>query len=242
MSDFTPFPETRWTALRALKSDDNATRQLGWDVVARLYWHPVVSYVCVKWNLSEHDAQDTAQNFFTFALERDTLAKYEPGKARFRSFLRVCLDRFLINEHHARSAQKRGGGRVESIETAGADGTPLDPVDPEKLDDLFEREWRRSLFEAAVSEVETSCATDTQKLQFALFRRYDIDRGSDDRLTYDDLAREFNLSVTSVTNHLHAVRTRVRLALLEQLRAITASEQEFLEESQALFGARPAQR
>lgn len=242
MSGFTPFPETRWTAIRALKSDDSAARQLGWDVVARLYWRPVESYVRLKWRATEPDASDATQSFFAYVLERDTLAKFDPDKARFRTFLRTCLERFLINEHNAQTAQKRGGGMVTSLETAGADGAVLDPADPEQLDELFEREWRHSLFAAAIAEIESLCTTDTARLQFALFRRYDVERGAAEKLTYDDLAREFNLSVTAVTNHLHAIRVKVRLALLEKLRSITASEAEFLEESYALFGARGGAR
>lgn len=236
MNSFTPFPETRWTAIRALASDDGAARQLGWDVVAKLYWQPVQSYIRAKWNVSESDASDATQNFFTHVFERDSFAKFDSEKARFRHFLRVCLDRFLINEHKASKAVKRGGGQIDSLENAGVDGTPLDPADPDSLNDLFEHEWRRSLFEAAVNDVEGLAANDIARVQFAIFKRYDIERGSAEKITYDDLAREFGLTVATVNNHLHVMRTKVRLALLDRLRTITATEEEFLEESKALLG------
>lgn len=237
MSDFTPFPDTRWTAIRALKSEDSATRSLAWETASRLYWHPVQSYIRAKWRNSEQDANDAAQNFFAHVFEKETLAKYDSEKARFRGFVKLCLDRFLINDYKARQAQKRGGGLVESLETAGSDGTPLDPESPESLDRLFELEWRRSLFEAAVQDAETHATTETAKLQFALFKRYDLERGSANVLTYEQLAEEFGLSAITVTNHLHAMRTKVRLALLEKLRSITATEEEFIEESQILLGS-----
>jgi len=240
VSGFTPFPDTRWTAIRALASDDEDARHLGWDVVSRLYWQPVQSYIRAKWSVTEADASDTTQSFFAQVFERDTFAKYDSNKAKFRHFLRVCLDRFLINEHKASLAQKRGGGQVDSLETSGADGSALDPVDPESLDSLFEQEWRRSLFEAAVSEVESLATTEIAKLQFTLFKRYDIERGSAEKLTYEDLANEFGLTSATVTNHLHAMRTKIRLALLEKLRTITATEAEFLEESQTLLGGKRA--
>lgn len=222
MSDYTPFPETRWTALRALTSGEADARRLGWEVVSKLYWQPVQSYIRAKWSSGEQDANDATQNFFAHVIERETFAKFEADKSRFRHFLRVCLDRFLINEYKAGLAQKRGGGLVSSIEESGKDGGPLDPADPDSLDELFEQEWRRSLFEAAIRDVESLAVTDTAKQQFTLFRRYDIERGSAEKITYEDLAREFDLSVTTVTNHLHAMRTKVRLALLDRLRSITA--------------------
>ncbi|MCB9357322.1 MAG: sigma-70 family RNA polymerase sigma factor [Calditrichaeota bacterium] len=235
---FTPFPETRWTAIRALSSDDESARKLGWDVVSQLYWHPVRSYVQAKWSVDNQDADDSAQSFFAHVLERDTFAAYDPKQSRFRHFVRVCLDRFLINEHKASLTQKRGGGKVNSLETAGPDGGALDPADPDSLDELFEQEWRRSLFEAAIKDVEELAATDIAKLQFRLFKRYDIERSSAEKLTYEDLAREFGLTAATVTNHLHAVRTKVRVALLDKLRSITATEEEYIEESRALLGNR----
>ncbi|MBL0063189.1 MAG: hypothetical protein IPP40_17325 [bacterium] len=112
------------------------------------------------------------------------------------------------------------------------------PADPDSFEELFEQEWRRSLFETAVNDVEALATTDMAKLQFQICKRYDIERGSADKLTYDDLAREFNLITATVTNHLHAMRTKVRMALLDRLRSITATEEEFLEESQALLGVK----
>ncbi len=38
------------------------------------------------------------------------LERYEPGKARFRTFVRVCADRFVMNMRQSSSRLKRGGG------------------------------------------------------------------------------------------------------------------------------------
>jgi hypothetical protein len=35
------------------------------------------------------------QGFFQSAFETGTFAHYDPGQARFRTFVRVCLDRFI---------------------------------------------------------------------------------------------------------------------------------------------------
>ena len=43
----------------------------------------------------------------TRVLEKDFLAGYDPGKARFRTFLRVCLDRFVANDFQAQARVKR---------------------------------------------------------------------------------------------------------------------------------------
>ena len=61
-----------------------------------------------------------------------------------------------------------------------------------------------------------------------------------ERPRYQDLAAEFELPVTQVTNHLHWARRELRQIVLETLRAITASEEEFRAEARALFGTEPA--
>ena len=46
--------------------------------------------------------------------------------------------------------------------------------------------------------------------------------------------------MTQVTNHLYWARRELRQSVLETLREITASEQEFRSEARALFGAEPS--
>ena len=47
------------------------------------------------------DAEDLTQGFFTRAMEKEFFGGYDPAKARFRTFLRTCLDRFVANEDQA---------------------------------------------------------------------------------------------------------------------------------------------
>ena len=58
---------------------------------------------------------------------------------------------------------------------------------------------------------------------FALFERYDLE-GPDraQPVTYAQLAQEFGLPVTQVTNHLAAMRRLFRQLILDRLRASTA--------------------
>ncbi|HMB69337.1 MAG TPA: hypothetical protein VKU85_08490, partial [bacterium] len=110
-----------------------------------------------------------------------------------------------------------------------------DTMDPEEL---FRREWIRSLFAGAVEELRAECEREDRAMHFALFRRYDLegpDAGA--RITYSDLAREHGTDVTTVTNRLHAVRKRFRGVVLERLRELCADEREFREEARELLGA-----
>jgi hypothetical protein len=105
------------------------------------------------------------------------------------------------------------------------------------IDDFFRREFLRSLLELAVQRLEADLTRNGKAVHFRLFRRYDIDLPSMcAELTYADLAAEFGLPETQVTNFLALARRRFRQHVLESLRELTASDREFAAEARELLG------
>jgi hypothetical protein len=49
----TQFPATRHSIIRALGSDDAATKQRAFETLASAYWKPVFNYVRLRWNANE---------------------------------------------------------------------------------------------------------------------------------------------------------------------------------------------
>src|SRR5204862_5818101 len=47
--------------------------------------------------------------FLLRAFEKDFFAGFDPSRARFRTYLRTCLDRFVSNARKADTRLKRGG-------------------------------------------------------------------------------------------------------------------------------------
>jgi len=238
------FPATRHSVVRDLASVDPAARAAAYDALARSYWRPVYLYVRARWRRTPEDAQDLTQAFFARAFEREYLERYDAGKARFRTFVRTCLDGFLANTHKAETRLKRGGAvTMISVDVAGADEAlaacaPIEDADPEVW---FHREWIRGLFAGALVALERHCADAGHPRAFALFRRYDVeDADAVPRLTYAALARDTGLTVFEVTNELAWARRAFRDIVLETLRGITASDEEFRAEARDLFGADPA--
>lgn len=234
------FPPTRHSVVLELGHADTAVRERAFDALVHGYWKPVYTYLRLKHRLDNERAKDLTQGFFAHVLERGTLDAFDPARARFRTWLRRCLDAWAANQHEAEGRQKRGGG-IEHVrlDFQAADGEVRErdlPVDAD-VDRFFEREWTRHLFQLAVAEVEADSVARGRPEDFAMFRRYDLDapdRGED--LRYADLAAEFDVPVTKVTNTLHAMRKRVREALLRRLRELCATEEEFRAEAQDLFG------
>ena len=116
------FPITRLSVIEALRSAQHEIRSRPSDHIVAAYWKPIYKYVRTRYRQSVPDAQDFTQGFFTRVLEKDFLASFDPGKARFRTFLRVCLDRYIANEFKSHSRFKRGGDcAILSLDFAGAE-------------------------------------------------------------------------------------------------------------------------
>ena len=77
--------------------------------LCRTYWYPIYAFVRRRGN-SHEAAQDLTQEFFARMLEKRYIDEVGPEKGTFRTFLLVCLKRFLANEWDRDHAQKRGGG------------------------------------------------------------------------------------------------------------------------------------
>ncbi len=236
------FPHTRDSVLTGVRSDDAGIRSLALDALTRIYWKPAYKYLRVKWRLSPEDAEDVTQDFFARALERDVFGDYDASKARFRTFLRVCLDRLVSNRHRAAGRLKRGGGaRLVSLDFEGAEGE-LRLADPASAaadpDDLFYREWVRSLFGLAVDRLRRECGEAGKHAQLAVFERYDLaDDG--ERPTYAELATEIGVPATQVTNYLAFARRELRRIVLDELRRACATPEEFAAEARDLLGVDP---
>jgi RNA polymerase sigma factor (sigma-70 family) len=240
------FPATRYSVVAGIASPDIQTRRVAFDALVSAYWRPVYKYVRIKWRRDREDAADLTQEFFARAFERGSLGRFEPTRARFRTFLRVCLDRFVANEIKARGRLKRGGevsfvpldfGAAEhelSTHPAALGAGVADAADSD--DDLFRQEWVRGLFSDAVGALRASCEAAGKTTQFTVFQRYDLDDSSGARPTYPQLAAELAIPVTQVTNYLAFARRELRRLVLERLRSLCATDEEFRLEARELLG------
>jgi RNA polymerase sigma factor (sigma-70 family) len=230
--EMSEFPSTRHSVLEAARLADPAKRREALSAIVSAYWKPAYKYVRFRWRRDPEDAADLIQSFFTRTLEQSLFSEYDPTRSAFRTWLRTCLDHFVANEAKSAGRQKRGGGSEHLSLEAERELAGIEPPDPQSIDDFFHREWIRRLFEISVQQLEAT----SQPVHFALFSRYDL---SETPVTYQSLAVEFNLPVSTVTNHLAAMRRRFRQTVLDTLRSITADDREFRAEAQALFGKPP---
>ena len=236
------FPVTRHSVVLSLASEQPDVRRAAFDALATAYWKPVFKYVRLKWRATPDEAADVTQAFFLRAYEKNYFASFDPARARFRTYLRTCLDRFVANVRQESRRLKRGGG-VEFVpfDFAAAEHElerqhAGDAV--QELDAFFHREWLRSLFALAAERLRAQCDANGRALRFTIFERYDLAPDESLQPTYAALATAMNVSVTDVTNELAAARRDFRRLVMAVLREQCATDEEFEAEARALGASR----
>ncbi len=106
---------------------------------------------------------------------------------------------------------------------------------PADVDELFYQEWVRVLFQRSVEDLRSACASSERMVMFSVFEGYDL--AEDPRPTYQALATKLGLTAATVTNHLAAMRRQFRQYVLERLRELTMTDEEFEAEAARLLGA-----
>jgi RNA polymerase sigma factor (sigma-70 family) len=226
------FPTTRQTLIEAAAGGGPAARE-ALSAIATVYWKPAYKHVRIAWRRSNEEAKDLVQGFFAALLEQDTLARFDPEKARLRTYLRACLDHFVQKQDESASRQKRGGG----IEFAPFD---FDAADREMAaaspspEDVFFREWQREMFSLSLADLRDYCEASGKQVQHRIFTQYDLADGA--RPGYQELAEEHGIAVTTVTNYLAWARRELRRLAQARLNGITSGDRESRAELRFLFG------
>lgn len=211
-------------------------RRRAFDTILASYWKPAYKYIRLKWQAGNEDAKDLTQGFFANAFEKNHFATYDARKASFQTFLRTCLDGFVANERKAGRRLKRGGDMDHyQLDFAAAEDELASHAAAATLspEEYFHREWVRWMFTLAVDAFRRWCDESGRAVHFQLFERYDL---NDDDVSYASLANEFGLEPATVNNYLAAARRDFRRVVLEKLREITATDEEFRTEARSLLG------
>lgn len=243
----TAFPATRLTVVERTRSGDAETRRIALAAIIDVYWKPAYKYLRVKWSLDPEAAADLTQEFFTSTLEKEVIERYDPARARFRTYLRLCLDGFAANARKAERRLKRGGAvTIVPLDFATAEGEirSHEPAVNADVDDLFYREWVRALLERSVGELKRHAEGAGRPMMFDVFAQYDLLEDIETRPTYAAIARASGITVATVTNYLASMRKEFRRIVLHQLRELTSSDDEWEAEAARLLGPsiRPSTR
>jgi RNA polymerase sigma factor (sigma-70 family) len=203
------FQTTRWSLIVRARGE-GAVARAALEALCRAYWFPLYAFARRN-GASRHDAEDLTQAFFSHVLASDFIARAEPAKGRFRSFLLASLRNFMAKEHARESAQKRGGGLrpVDFDENAAEARFGLATARAElSPSDNFERDWALALLEQALDRLGAEQRAMGKAELFARLRP--LLRAGPERGDYETLSVELGIAKGTLTVTVHRLQQRYR--------------------------------
>ena len=201
------FATTRWSLIVAATGGQQPAAQQALETLCAAYWYPLYAYIR-RQGYRGPEAEDLTQGFFAMLLDRRDLAKADPERGRFRTFLLTALKHFLANQLERERALKRGGGRrVMSLDFPAAEhryaGEPATGTTPDRL---YDRQWALELLDRVATSLHAEYAAAGKQ---AIYRRLSAIMTAaitDD--SYAAAAAELEMSVGAVKVAAHRLRQR----------------------------------
>jgi RNA polymerase sigma factor (sigma-70 family) len=227
------FVTTHWSVVLTAKNQDSFRSAEALETLCRTYWHPLYAYVRRR-GYSPADAEDLTQEFFAWLLERNWLGRADQQRGRFRSFLLTSISNFLANEWDKARTQKRGSGRIVSLQSdkaeTGCDHESADNLTPEQS---FEWRWALTLLDQVMNRLCVEFARDGNAELFETLKPCLL--GERLAQPYAILASKLAMTEGSVKVAVHRLRQRYRQLLRDEIANTVTKPEEVEEELRYLF-------
>ncbi|MFC1794659.1 RNA polymerase sigma factor [Planctomycetota bacterium] len=227
------FLTTHWSIIENVGSSDDDKNRALIGLLLSKYWKPVYCYLRRKGHDNEQ-AKDLTQGFFhEVVLGRSLIQKADQSKGRFRSFLLIALNRYLITARTGQAAQKR---------IPKSKLVPLDIIDLPELrqaaseltpEDSYNYAWVSSMLEQVLAEVEAKCHQDGKTVHWHIFydRILEPIMEKTEPPSMKEICRKYAVeSEAKASNMMVTVKRRFQTALRNHLRSLVVSEDQVGEE------------
>ena len=210
------FHTTSWKMVLQAGQPDCAEAKAALELLCRIYWKPLCVFAQARgWPL--HDAQDATQGFFKRLLSNSGIARADPAKGKFRTYLLSSFKHFLGAEWQRNNAQKRGGNVsfVSFDEMAEADSTLGDAARSENPDALYERQYATALIEATLQRLESEHQSADKSAKFAAMKP--LMTCGDDKVPAAELGAKLRMTEGAVRVALFRLRRRYQEIFREEV-------------------------
>ena len=226
------FLTTHWSLIEKTQAHEEGNRALI-GLLLKKYWKPVYCYLRRK-GYDNEQAKDLTQGFFhEVVLNRGLIQKADQTKGRFRSYLLLALNRYIINMQEEETAQKR----IPKAKLVPLDLIDLPDLPPSLIqsapEESFHYAWVSALLEQVMEEVQTICRQRDLTLHWQVFS---------DRLVRPILNRTEPLSMKKIcdrygiadtvkaSNMMTNVKRIFRTVLKQHVRNSVMSDEETADE------------
>lgn len=233
-SDPAWFTQTQWSVVLAAKENNSNGGFEALEQLCRTYRRPIVSYLRGRGH-SEPDAEDLAQEFLMRFVHKQWLEHLHHQNGKFRSFLLTFLKHFLSDEKARATALKRGGDQVfVPVDGTGAeDPEAVEIVDGLTADQLYDRQWVRTIMAQAFAKLRGDYAT---RGKLALFESLsELQPGEYGERRYAKIGEELGMSEQAIKNAVLSYRKRYGAAIREEIAKTVSNAAQVEEEARELM-------
>ena len=218
------FQTTQWSLVLAARQEGTHARQ-AFEELCRQYRPAVLAYVRCRGHDAQ-EAEDLTQAFFLNLVERRFDADADRAKGRFRTFLLVALQRFLMNTRVSEHAAKRGGGQVMG------DGDRAEQVPDESAaaspERAFELGFALTVMAQASDALRREARAAGREALYDAVKDYLIEQP--DENAYGGIAERLGLKRNTVAVAVHRMRQRARELVRETLMQTVSDDRDLEEE------------
>jgi len=225
---------THWSVISRARRDSTAAFD-ALEQLASQYRDPVRDYVAAIGYRDE--AEDLTQDFFARKFLRESFFRsVHRGQGSFRTFLKLCVKRFVIDHHRRRRRPGEEPGSLALDASEDPDRTPpeLQSLEP-AADRAMDQAWARSVIELARQRLrEELSKSGKEALGREFFRELDQDP---DASGHQEIASRLGLSAGAVTTSFYRFRLRLQHLIREEIAATVVEAGEVESERQQLRAA-----
>lgn len=139
------FPDTRWSFVIRLRSEDVIEARRALEDIFRAYRYPLYGYLRGS-QMNHEDAEDVLQGFFEKMLRTDSLGTANPARGKLRTFLLTALSRFQSNwQRGERRRHQRVRGEADLRSEDEARWLRDRHATQETPEHIFDRRWASDL-------------------------------------------------------------------------------------------------
>jgi len=152
------FPTTHWSLVLSAGKTSGPDAAKALESLCRTYWYPLYAFARRE-GYDYEESQDLTQEFFSRLLDQSYLAKADPARGRFRSFLLSSFRHMMANERRDAGRQKRGAAVTFSLDAMDPEQRyRVEPLDSSSPAQLFERKWAETILARTLDRLEQDYA------------------------------------------------------------------------------------
>ena len=228
------FPSTHWSMVMSAGKDSSPDAREAFGRLYRAYLPPLLAFLRRE-GRSQPEAEDLAQGFFEFLLEKRSLGRVRPD-GKFRSWLLVSLRNYLSDVWDKARAIKRGGNQPHLALARDEGETKLElPASGRTPEEEYDHEFALRFLDLVMGLLQQEYQDGGKAHIFEGLRPLLLDKKG--ATSHAERGQPLGMSANAVTTEVSRMRKRYREIFDRELEKLLGGGDELEPEKRFLFAS-----